>query len=497
MAKRHHYNDLIKLCAVLILLFLGSCAKEVSVSPPDAPPHHGFVFIDSYPKGFHIYLNNRARRRATPDSLTWLTSGSYTITLKKDLYRDTTISVDILEGEKRKYFVDIADNPAMRGSIMCTSTPSSAEILVNDSATGKVTPAEITGLLPGKYTVRYKMKNHRDDSTYTTVSSSHRSSAIMYLVDTTVWRDYNTANSSIPSNYFTCIYIEKNDLMWLGSDGVGLVKFQNGKFDYYSNANTSMPGNTITCITEDKNGTKWVGTNSGLVEFDKTPDVNMMFYNKVNSLLPSVNIKSIACGSKDTVWVATNEGVAITWMETGFRQWKVFDTINHGLNDWYLPENWVTVLEFDLSGIIWAGTKKSGISEFGGPTYNTLNSSIPSNVITSCALAKDGSMWFTNDPDQLNGSGLSHFTGSGFEGVYNLPYGCSTYNIYVDNNNTKWVSTNKGLVRFTEPSATVEYTYQNTGLNIGRPRGVVQDSKGKIWIATYGGGLIEMKKVNN
>ena len=56
---------------LIILLFLfqnGGCEKVVSVSPPDLPPPNGYLFIDSNPQGAHIYLNGKARRRATPDS---------------------------------------------------------------------------------------------------------------------------------------------------------------------------------------------------------------------------------------------------------------------------------------------------------------------------------------------------------------------------------------------------------------------------------------------
>ncbi len=248
-----------------------SCDKQVSVSPPDAPPPNGYAFIDSYPRGFHIYLQNKPRRRATPDSITWLTTGKYQITLKKDLFRDTSITVDVVEGEKRNFFVDIAKNPAMLGSIMCNSTPQGAEIIVNDSATGKFTPAEVNNLIPGHYSIRYNLKNHRDDSTLVTVRSSNQSAAAVSLVDTTVWQDFDTGNSSIPTNTLTCIHIDQQNIMWIGTDGTGLLKYQQGVWTKYTMGGTSLPGNNITCITSDKNGTKWVGTKIGTRRIQRFP----------------------------------------------------------------------------------------------------------------------------------------------------------------------------------------------------------------------------------
>ena len=128
---------------LIFLAFLGivySCNQEISVSPPDAPPPHGYVLIDSKPAGAHIYLDGKNRRRITPDSLTWLETNTYTITLKKDLYRDTSFTIDAVDGEKKNFFIDYTKNPAMRGKINCNGKPDGAEIFLNDSATGKNTP---------------------------------------------------------------------------------------------------------------------------------------------------------------------------------------------------------------------------------------------------------------------------------------------------------------------------------------------------------------------
>ena len=111
-----------------LLLIINSCNQEVSVSPPDAPPPHGVIVIDSKPQGFHIYLEGKNRRRITADSITWLETGQYTVTLKKDLFRDTSITVDAVEGKRKDFFVDYTTNPAMRGKINCIGKPDGSQI---------------------------------------------------------------------------------------------------------------------------------------------------------------------------------------------------------------------------------------------------------------------------------------------------------------------------------------------------------------------------------
>ena len=213
------------------LLF--SCNQEVSVSPPDAPPPHGVVVVDSKPPGAHIFLDGKDRRRLTPDSLTWLETGTYNVTLKKDLFRDTSITVDAVEGEKHSFFVDYTKNPAMRGQINCTVKPDGSEIFLNDSATGKVTPAVLNNLMPGYYNVRFHAHNYRDDSLNVVVSSSNISPAKLALVDTTIWMDLNTRTSTIPSNYLTAITIDDNNNLWIGTADVGLLKYDGNTWTNY------------------------------------------------------------------------------------------------------------------------------------------------------------------------------------------------------------------------------------------------------------------------
>ena len=96
---------------LIVGIVLYSCGRQVSVTPPDAPPPNGFIYINSNPKGFTIYLDGKDRRRITPDSLTWLSNGTYKITLKKDLFRDSSFTFDILEGKKKSIYIDYSKNP--------------------------------------------------------------------------------------------------------------------------------------------------------------------------------------------------------------------------------------------------------------------------------------------------------------------------------------------------------------------------------------------------
>ena len=102
-----------------------------------------------------------------------------------------------------------------------------------------------------------------------------------------IWTNYNTSNSSLPSNYFNCISIE-GDCLWLGRDG-DLVKFCPSTnscttYDLYAIVgSTNYLGAGVIDIAIDKNGTKWLATWKGILKFDNQ---NWTQYNTTNSAMP-------------------------------------------------------------------------------------------------------------------------------------------------------------------------------------------------------------------
>ena len=138
---------------IIPVMFIG-CTQKVSVTPPDAPPPDGYIFIDSNPQGATIYINDKSVRRTTPDSVNYLATDSYKITLKKENFRDTSFVAQVTEGKRAKVFIDYTKNPLMLGKIECVSTPDNASVFLNGGVTGKKTPAVLDNLWPGDYFVK-------------------------------------------------------------------------------------------------------------------------------------------------------------------------------------------------------------------------------------------------------------------------------------------------------------------------------------------------------
>ena len=75
---------------------------------------------------------------------------------------------------------------------------------------------------------------------------------------------YRASENGLPGNDISCLYADKDDVLWVGTSGHGLARFQNGKWSRYSTAN-GLASDSISYILEDDAGYLWIGSNTGLM----------------------------------------------------------------------------------------------------------------------------------------------------------------------------------------------------------------------------------------
>ncbi len=483
-----------KVFASMVVISLGltliSCNQKVSVSPPDAPPPNGFIYITSKPEGFHIYLDGKPRRRATPDSLTWLSTGTYQIALKKDLFRDTSFSVDIVEGEKKSKFVDLLANPGMLGNLYCSSKPEGAEIFLNDSSTGKLTPDTLRHVTPAYYRVRFHLKNHIDDSANIPVSSSSLSSAYKVLVDSTLWHFYNSNNSPMLNNNITCVTVDKNNVVWAGTDSDGVISFDGINWGGKQIFN-HLKSKHVNCVTVDNNNTLLIGTEQEMYIYGGTSSGKFESGDfRVRDIESGTKgITAIGFDNTDDWYVGSTNGLSVAYLVPGqsYRTWHIF-------SNEVIPDTFITSISTDNSGHVWVGMQSKGIAEDVSNNwivYYAGIGTIINNDVRAIAGSQSDGVWIGFGKE--GGEGLTNYNNGVWRNVYVLPPASQTNAILVDNNNNKWVATNHGLVKFTTASDETVFNYDNTGLNLNDVTGLAQDLRGNIWISDYGGGLIEYK----
>ncbi len=213
---------------ILLSLVLFSCDRKVSISPPEQPIFEtGKIFVDSKPNNFQIFIDGKATGSTTPDTVTWVKKGVHNLTLKKNLFENQKFTIKTTNDSISNFYYDYYSDSNNYSSIFITSTPPRCSIYLDDSLLNETTPFIIRPLFPGTYKVKLTYLGYRSDSSFISVSANKEIKLDLILPDTSVWITYNKENSQLISNKINTIYVDNNNLLWIGTND-GIVQ-KNGK----------------------------------------------------------------------------------------------------------------------------------------------------------------------------------------------------------------------------------------------------------------------------
>ena len=277
---------------------------------------------------------------------------------------------------------------------------------------------------------------------------------------------------------------------WFGTDGAGLSYYDESLEKFNSFTNLQTPENinidVVRAITVDDRNIVWVGTSGkGLTEYD--PNTNSWrTFTTINSDLVSDRIMSLLLDHED-LWIGTQGGSLVFYNEKkGFRKskeisaktiWTIFKdakdrtwlgTQNNGLIHYDknrgvisqykksaegLTSNNIRVITEDLGGNLWIGTDDEGIVRFNPESqefisYKKGENSISGNGIKSLYFDADTILWIGTNGNGLNAFDTQNMSFHYFteeEGLANNVI----YAILPDSGNNLWLSSNKGITRFT------------------------------------------------
>jgi len=480
-------RTIVSLLFLVTLLFVG-CDKEVTRSPVEPEPSKGIIKISSTPLGATIYQNGRNTGRQTPDSLTFLEPDTYEITLKMLYFKDTSVTVQLMQDGLLSVDIDYLSNPSMYGNIILFSNPSGSSITLNDSLLNEVTPDTLFGLLPGLYRVKFSQVNYRDEEINSLVESSVTRNFSVVLRDTSVWVDYQMSNSEIQSNLLTTIAIDNNGVKWIGSSNNGLIRFNGSIFANFNTTNSEIPSNNITSINVSPINEIWVGTDAGVTVYNNS---TWRVYNSSNSGLGNENVTSIQFDVSGNVWIGTWNGIV------------KYDGVNWERSTYssdHVDFLWVSDFDINDSEEKWIGTSSFGILSFSENVFTEYfidDYGYPTNKISCVETDQLGNVWFGHLAQGTNRSGISYYDGSQFASVFLGSSQLKTNEINADNLNNKWISSSEGFIQLYPDNVSTKYFTTVTSLiSSNNISGSVIDQNGVIWIATFGGGLNKFKVDN-
>jgi ligand-binding sensor domain-containing protein/two-component sensor histidine kinase len=239
-------------------------------------------------------------------------------------------------------------------------------------------------------------------------------------------------SEGLPSLHVSCLLEAQDGSLWIGTEG-GVTQFKDGKLTTFTDKN-GLGNNSVRAICQDHEGNIRVATGRGLSSINREGNISTMFFGEG---MVTNSLKGVCLDSRSNIWVSSNEGIT---RDGG--NGRSFYSQNEGL-----PDRKSTVLYHDHSDRVWVGT------------YSGLACLVNGEVVAK----------------PMNDAG----------------FGDLVYTIYEDREENLWVGARDGLYRLT-PSRFTTYTAQE-GLSCNNAMSVMEDRHGAIWIATWGGGLDEMK----
>ena len=371
--------------------------------------------------------------------------------------------------------------------------------------------------------------------------------------ETKTFTHYNTTTlNGLPSESVWTIFDDKNDNLYIGhvSHGMSVLSLKNNQvknYMYDTKNPGSIPGNDVRCIYKDKNDNIWVGTDKGLALFDTNTERFIRMSEVINSLFSSF-IFDIKQTDDDKLWIATelNGVLVINLKQQFFLSGKDLNFQHYviGDNKYNLSNSSILCIFQDSFKNIWFGTYGRGINFiahslpiFHSYSYSPISDDVHSmnnRVALSLCIGGNGSLWVCTD-----GGGINIFENGSRTAIYNkknknlssntiqASYKDSKNNIWlgaflggvnfyddktkqfqqipIDNNyqhdvrcffedvNNKkiWVGTSQGIYVIASESKKIKQHYTTANINLpeDQVRAIVQDSKKRIWIGTYGNGL--------
>lgn len=247
----------------------------------------------------------------------------------------------------------------------------------------------------------------------------------------------------------------EGDWLWIGTDG-GLVKLNKSTnaMQFYNTHNSALPDNQINCISIDTAGNRWLGTPAGLLNFtgDEWQEHDLSWIGIVNQ-----NIYSISTDTAGVLWLGTKDG--IIEYSGGMGALHTSPLMN-------LQANYISGIVIDNNNVKWIACNSSpidaggnGLISFDGENwnrYNTSNSGIRSNYISSLAIGSGGRLWMGHPAKvgQYNtpaAGGISSFDGTNWQSYdeQNTPM-LSKHILTIASNasGTVWAGTALGLLKY-------------------------------------------------
>lgn len=309
---------------------------------------------------------------------------------------------------------------------------------------------------------------------------------------------FTEENGSLSYNKVSGLYLDKWRRLWIATNGGGIniIHTEDGTPVMHipaGNNNNTLASGSVSAIYEDTEGRKWIGTLRGGINIidPKKDRVQSVLHDPLNSNSLVSNFIFAFCEQNDgSLWVGTDGGGLSRWE----RKTSRFTNFVHQQGKpASLSDNFVTNVQCDDEQHIWVSTFWGGINRFDNRTgtfrhYSLVHDISQKESKTVYLLYKDSRnrLWagtFGRGP-QTNGA------------LYLYDRALDTFKLAddqlsdlftmaEDRSGQLWAGNLRSLIKI-DPQQHRDVFY-----TLDKPvRAIHEDSRGRFWIGTEGGGLV-------
>jgi ligand-binding sensor domain-containing protein len=330
---------------------------------------------------------------------------------------------------------------------------------------------------------------------------------IRFDPETGIFTKYNDPSVDFQLNSYKSLYIDKQDKIWVATDGIGFFSFDpvNIKFEHFGITGGGKGTNLnfiLDIIPENDRFLLLAVDQGGINRFDKvTRTFEYIMYDNANE--DGLNNNGIWCFHRDKegiLWIGTSGG-GINYYNPKKERFKLF---THTGNPNSLSYNFTGSLFEDHEGIIWIGTDGGGLNTYDPKTghfevfkHDPSNPySISGNVIRGIAEDGNHDIWVGTWDAGLNR--YNRKTGRFFRYMHDERKLSSIsdktiWNLFIDHNNILWISIyNVGIDLFDIKKDEVVSRFRP---NPDNPHSIsgnnswffYEDNEKKMWVCTQNG----------
>ena len=313
-------------------------------------------------------------------------------------------------------------------------------------------------------------------------------------------------------NIIRSLYVDEGNKLWIGHD-LGVCRMDNSSGEYDRILRTN--GNSIIYIKQDFYNNIYFGTSEKgfLMTGAGSPEIIKKDLTGVlNIENPDANITStIHTGEDGTIWIGASDGIyrAVSSTDISAINPARYDFQKQGnKND--LTHNKVHVIEEDHEGNLWIGTEY-GLNIYNpltGSLQNILNNqndpnSLSNNLIHNLFVDSNGIIWIGTYQGGVNiyYPDYERFRNY-FPEINNADAQMERYvkAMYEDEQGNLWFGTDFGLKRTSFENKEIKtFTHDPEDphtLNVGGVSAILIDSRNRMWVGTWGGGVHEFDVEN-